>query len=93
MKVELTEEGYTLDGKWKLVPVEPTLEMYANILFDGDIDMAIKKQNVCSEYGYDYKDILRFSPKPDLSDLQSVKGIHVGGELLPEFNSDNGIHY
>ena len=29
MKVELTEEGYTLDGKWKLVPVEPTLEMYA----------------------------------------------------------------
>ena len=27
MNVTLTESGYTLDGKWRLVPVEPTYEM------------------------------------------------------------------
>ena len=37
MNVTLTESGYTLDGKWRLVPVEPTYEM-AILSLDGGLD-------------------------------------------------------
>lgn len=32
-----------------------------------------------------YAQLLKNSPKPDLSGLQSIKGIHVGGEIRSEF--------
>ena len=88
MKVELTEEGYTLDGKWLLVPVE-----LRNIPRLRGQREAINQTGNPLWLSEVYSAILRASPKPDLSGLQSVKGIHVGGELLPEFNSDNGIYY
>jgi hypothetical protein len=37
MNVTLTESGYTLDGKWRLVPVEPTYEM-AILSLNGGLD-------------------------------------------------------
>ena len=37
MNVTLTDEGYTLDGKWRLVPVEPTYEM-AILSLNGGLD-------------------------------------------------------
>lgn len=37
MNVLLNESGYTLDGKWRLVPVEPTYEM-AILSLDGGLD-------------------------------------------------------
>ncbi len=37
MNVTLTDECYTLDGKWRLVPVEPTYEM-AILSLNGGLD-------------------------------------------------------
>lgn len=45
MNVTLTDEGYTLDGKWRLVPVEPTKESIRNML--------------CVKYPATYREYLR----------------------------------
>ena len=57
MNIELNEEGYTLDGKLKLVPVELTIEM----------------RNVAHEsllFGAKYKLALSVSPKPLIAEVK-----------------------
>jgi len=45
MIIELTPEGYTADGKWRLVPVEATKEMMlagSNMSYMGSVESAKK---------------------------------------------------
>lgn len=91
MQVELDEQGYTLDKKWKLVPVEPSIEMIAAIGFGGNVDIAIGHGSICQGVVDNYKSAIEISAVPDLSGIQIVKNIHVGGELLPEFKEPESI--
>lgn len=73
MNVELNEEGYTPDGKWKLVPVHATLEMGHAY---GD------------DFLYSsYNDMIAASPKPEFKDksYKRIGDIHIGGEITAEF--------
>lgn len=85
MQVELDEQGYTLDKKWKLVLVDPSEQM---------TDAACEIQNDCGSYGI-FKAMIANSPKPvfEKESQSRIGDIHVGGEILPEFNSDNGVYY
>lgn len=76
MQIELTEEGYTLDGKWKLVPVECTREM---------IDKLPKgKAGKTVTIGSKYNDLVSISPKPDFNiDWCNFCGATIGDEHLP----------
>lgn len=66
MNVELNEEGYTLDGKWKLVPVEADSKM-----LDSGVAMALNV-SVHGQGGWSkyisglYCQLLNNSPKPEL---------------------------
>lgn len=56
MKIELDENGYTPDGKWKLVPVEPTTEMLEEIWLDDRYkEVAMKRR---------YQALLAAAPTP-----------------------------
>lgn len=91
MNVELNEEGYTLDGKWKLVPVSATKEM---------VDAYDKNYEIGSFDYSAYNSMIAASPKPSLqeeivfdNDYMKITGkrigeIEIGGEILPEFNSE-----
>ncbi|WP_261118916.1 hypothetical protein [Serratia ficaria] len=58
MKVELTEDGYTPDGKWKLVPVEPSSEQRL-------ASKRYRAKNKIPTGPGIYKVMIQFSPKPE----------------------------
>ena len=56
MKIELDENGYTTDGKWKLVPVEPSAEQrLASKRY-------IAKNKLTTGPGF-YREMIKSSPK------------------------------
>ncbi|HAT5047118.1 TPA: hypothetical protein I9785_002373 [Serratia marcescens] len=58
MKVELTEDGYTLDRMWRLVPVEPSSEQRL-------ASKRYRSKNKIPTGPGIYKAMIGASPKPD----------------------------
>lgn len=83
MQVELDEQGYTLDKKWKLVPVYITEEMktaFKSFSYNGNM------------INLGYIVMIDSSPKlvfegPDFKTERQprIGDIHIGGEITEEF--------
>lgn len=54
-------EFKVLEG-WKLVPVEPTLEMVAAMAFNGDVDVALGHATICQGVEHAYAAMLAAAP-------------------------------
>lgn len=64
------------DG-WKLVPMEPTIEMIAALGFGGDTDLAIGHGSISFELAASYRAALSSSPPPPTAD----QGLHCYASL------------
>lgn len=58
------------DG-WKLVPLEPTIEMIAAMQFKGDIDIAIGHAQFCKEAAEDYAAMLAAAPTAAIAEADA----------------------
>lgn len=47
-----------------LVPVEPTLEMIAELAFNGEVELARGHADICEDVAHDYRAALAVAPKP-----------------------------